>query len=101
MNNVFSVNVQQEFTIIEINLTSHDGVITPDMLKSMIEQAPAVPCDRGVVLNGRAPIWLMAALSHEYHPARWVATFDPRLGGAVVVSRHHKEAPQVGEVVPV
>lgn len=56
--------------------------------------------DRGVVINGRAPVWLYAALVHLCHPARWIATVDPRLGGAVVVVRHHPDAPAIGQVIP-
>lgn len=54
---------------------------------------------RGVVINGKAPIWLYANLVHQCHPAVWVAVMDPRLG-AVVIEAHHPDAPMVGSVIP-
>ncbi len=63
-------------------------------------QTPAPRRDQprlGVVLTGRAPIWLYGWLVHECHCTRWVACYDPRLG-AVVVSSHHPEA-RVGQVI--
>ena len=56
---------------------------------------------KGVVLSGRGPVWLYAALAHNYHATAWVGTFEPRLAGAVVVERHVETAPAVGAVVPV
>jgi CRISPR-associated protein Csx3 len=55
--------------------------------------------DRGVVLNGRAPIWLYARLLHLCEGAPWVATTDPRQG-AVVVRATAPDAPAVGSVLP-
>ena len=52
-----------------------------------------------MVISGRGPVWLFAALAHEYHPRPFVATFDPRLGGVVVES--HTPNHKVGEVVAV
>ena len=51
----------------------------------------------GVVLTGRAPIWLYGWLVHECHFTRWVACYDPRLG-AVVVESHTPEV-RVGQVI--
>lgn len=56
--------------------------------------------DRGIILNGRAPIWLYGMLIHRCHPARWIATVEPRLSAAVVVARHHPTAPEVGTLRP-
>ncbi len=64
--------------------------------------------DRGAVaraarLLASAPqvwaVWLYAALVHHFHPAAWVATFDPRLAGGVVTQRHVHLAPPIGEVI--
>lgn len=83
-------------TLFEIDL-GEGGVCEPSDLSRIT--VPSIPGDRGVVISGRAPIWLYAFLSHHFHVCQWVGTFDPRLGGAIVVSRHHKDAPQLGEVV--
>lgn len=51
----------------------------------------------GLVLEGRAdvkdaPTWLYAHLTHKYaHLVKWLAIFDPKQGGAVVVASHDKE----------
>lgn len=53
----------------------------------------------GVVISGRAPIWLYAYLTHELHPTAWVACYDPRLG-AVVVATHSLQV-CIGQVIPI
>jgi CRISPR-associated protein Csx3 len=77
-------------TLVEFTL---DGDLSPDALSSL--ELPAIDPTGGVVLSGRGPIWLYAAMAHHYHVSRWVACRDPRLG-AVVVSTHHPMAPKVG-----
>jgi len=73
--------------LIEITLLS--GVITPEELKKLIDSIP-VPAGgtEGVIISGRLPVWAFAALVHHFHARPWVATFDPRLGGGVVVASH-------------
>ncbi len=79
--------------MLEITLS---GPITPDNLTEIVTRATeALPAagTEGVVISGRMPVWVYGALVHTFHPRPWVATFDPRLGGAVVVATH---TPQVG-----
>jgi CRISPR-associated Csx3 family protein len=87
--------------IIDIVLTR--GLIEPrelpDLLRAVEAHVPAGGTD-GVVLSGRLPVWAFAALTHYFHPRPWVATFDPRLGGGVVVMSHDPAGPAVGDVVP-
>jgi len=71
--------------------------IQPTQLSSITPPQLADPT-RGVVLSGRGPIWLYAYLLHYYHPSVFVAVFDPRLAGAVVVASHHPDA-KVGGIV--
>lgn len=82
-------------TLLEIEIEG--GVCEPSDLANIV--VPNIPGDRGVIISGRAPVWLFSFLTHHFHVCRWVATFDPRLGGAVVTSTHHKDAPNVGGVV--
>ncbi|MEI8306916.1 MAG: CRISPR-associated protein Csx3 [Chloroflexales bacterium] len=58
---------------------------------------PTVP--GGVILDGRLPIWLCAALARTYHDAAWVACYQPQLRGSVVVQSHTAQFP-VGFVIP-
>ncbi|MEM4973404.1 MAG: CRISPR-associated ring nuclease Crn3/Csx3 [Candidatus Hadarchaeales archaeon] len=85
-----------EFFLLQFELEG--GVISPEELGKAVEAAPQLPGNKGVVISGRGPVWLFAALCHKYHPCVWVATHDPRLG-AVVVETHVKER-KVGEVIP-
>ena len=82
---------------ITIALMSRDRIITPQELSGLALPAGINP-RQGVLISGRAPVWLYAYLVHECHPTLWVACFDPRLG-AVVTSTHSSEI-QVGQVIP-
>ena len=84
-----------EFALIEIEIP--EGVCTPEDLKNL--ELPLHNPQKGVILSGRAPVWVFATLVHEFHPTLWVATFDPRLGGGVVVQTHTKNI-KVGDVIP-
>jgi len=53
----------------------------------------------GVILDGRIPIWLCAALARTYHDAPWIACYQPQLRGSVVVYSRTDQFP-VGFVMP-
>lgn len=79
---------------LHIQITTPDGLIEPSDLKGLSLPASMV-WSLGVVIEGKAPVWLYGYLVHCCHPSAWVACFDPRLGqsvaqsgGAVVVSTH-------------
>jgi len=92
----FSTQEKENFTLVEFEIEG--GVCTPDDLREL--KSPKVDFTKGVIISGRGPVWLYAYLVHEFHPARWVGTFDPRLGGGVVVTSHTPEV-KVGDVVKV
>ena len=83
------------YTLVDINIEG--GTCKPADLKSLT--IPTVKGNKGVVLNGRAPIWVFATLVHHFHATQWVATNDPRQGGAVVVESH-KSGVAVGDIIP-
>lgn len=85
------------FQVIEIELTRPDRLVFPEDL-AQLRLPGGIDPRLGVVLSGRAPIWLYGWLVHECHFTRWVACYDPRLG-AVVVSSHSPDV-QVGEIIP-
>jgi len=70
----------------------------PDLLRAVESRVPAGGTEP-VVVSGRLPVWAFAALAHLFHPRPWVGTFDPRLGGGVVVMSHDPSGPSVGDVV--
>jgi CRISPR-associated protein Csx3 len=86
----------QDYQILEIVLK--DQSITPDCLKELKEHnlLSILNTKKGVIINGKAPIWLMAYLIHECHATSWVATNDPRLGAIIVES--HSPSRKVGDV---
>ncbi|MCS6781942.1 MAG: CRISPR-associated ring nuclease Crn3/Csx3 [Gloeomargarita sp. SKYG98] len=92
---VFCVDKHDGFSVVAFDFPG--GVLTPNLLATCAP--PQVALDQGIVLSGRGPIWLFCYLAHHFHPAKWVATHDPRLGGAVVVQAHTPDV-FVGQVVP-
>jgi CRISPR-associated protein Csx3 len=60
---------------------------------------PAVTGERGLILDGRMPIWLVCALARTYLAPPWLALYQPPLNGAVVV-RSQSSALSVGQVLP-
>ena len=83
-------------TLLEFEIPG--GVCEPSDLATLAP--PYVEGSLGIIISGRGPVWLFAALAHHYHVTAWVGTFDPRMDGAVVVSRHSPSAPALGAVVP-
>ena len=82
--------------VVEIELLRPDRLMFPQDLPALRLPSELDP-QKGVILTGRAPIWLYGWLVHACHYTRWVACYDPRLG-AVVVSTHHPEV-RLGEVL--
>ena len=95
---MISLNVEQKdsFSVISIDL-GKTGVCSPEDLKNI--EIPQLSGQQGIVLNGRAPVWVFGFLIHHFHAFQWVATNDPRLGGGVVVESHLKGI-SVGDIIP-
>ena len=89
----FSIVEIEEYTIVRFDFTD---IIEPEILTSI--DPPQVEPTKGVIISGRGPIWLYCNLTHFYHPVKFVATHDPRLGGAVIVQSHNKEY-KVGTII--
>lgn len=84
---------ENEFTLISFEMTD---VLEPKDLFFIVP--PKVNGAKGVILSGRGPIWLYCFLTHFYHPTKFIATYDPRLEGAIIVERHAPEY-NVGSVL--
>ncbi|MBT9138487.1 MAG: hypothetical protein DDT31_01052 [Syntrophomonadaceae bacterium] len=95
--NPIKINAIESEAFTTINIEIEGGVCVPADLKTL--EIPTVKGNKGVVLNGRAPIWVFATLVHHFHATLWVATNDPRVGGAIVVESHTKGV-EVGDVIP-
>ncbi|MEM4094748.1 MAG: CRISPR-associated ring nuclease Crn3/Csx3 [Thermoplasmatales archaeon] len=79
----FKINEMENHTVLYFELKN---TIAPESLEKI--EPPKVNGTKGVILSGRGPIWLYCFLTHHYHPTKFVAIYDPRLGGAVVVESH-------------
>lgn len=84
------------FQLLSVALTSLDRLMTPADLRS-VQLPSGIDPTGGIVISGRAPIWLYAHLVHELHPTAWVACYDPRLGAVVVTTHCHHV--RVGQVI--
>ena len=98
-----NVKVSEHFVLVDVSLGGN-GLITPEELEELVNTAEKTVgtkyFGKGVVISGRMPVWAHSALAHAFHPAQWVAHFDPRLGGGVVVQSHSPDV-RVGQVIPV
>jgi len=76
------------------------GPVSPEDLPEIETQLPQLSGE-GLVISGRGPIWLYAVILHKYmHTFAYVATCDPKVGGAVVVTSHLKSV-RIGTVIPI
>ncbi len=85
------------FDVLDVFLDGN-GLIDASELSAVRLPRPPDP-HRGLVVNGRAPIWLYGRLVDLCRDAAWTATTDPRLG-AVVVATRVPEAMPVGAILP-
>lgn len=74
----------ENFQIITIDLEGES--IVPSILESI--NLPEIDYTKGVVIDGKAPIWLYGYLLQVYHIARWTGVNQPLLGGAIVTKTH-------------
>ncbi len=93
---VISFDVDERDFYSVITFTLNVEALAPSALADI--NPPSVNFKKGVVISGRGPIWLYGFLTHIYHPAKFTATHDPRLG-AVVNATHTPEV-TVGQILP-
>lgn len=89
------VEQHPELAVITIDLEG--AVLTPKDLVDI--HYPSVNPRLGVIINGRAPIWLYATFLHQYHYCAFTGINDPRLG-AVITATHHPDY-AVGDVLSI
>jgi len=72
-----------------------------DYLQAEMLPFPPVPVDKGLILDGSMPSWLLTALVRLYAMAGvpWIACYQPQLSGAVVVMSHLASHP-IGTLIP-
>ncbi|QLE58534.1 CRISPR-associated protein Csx3 [Nostoc sp. TCL26-01] len=87
-----------KYQVLSIELTTSDRVIEPQDLKNL-ELPSGIDTTGGVVISGRAPMWVYSYLTHVLHPTAWIACYDPRLGA--VVSATNSRQVYIGQVIPI
>ena len=91
-----------EAVFIHISLS---GLIETSEIPKVVKEVKKVEKRKSVVgkpviISGRLPVWLYVAVADIFHPHRWIATYDPRIGGGVVAVTHDPKT-KIGEVIPV
>ena len=92
-----------KFLFVDVRI-GENGLMTPEelpeLLKVVKEAVGNKYFGKGVVISGRLPVWTHSAIAHLFHASKFVAHFDPRLQGGVVVSTHDNNY-KIGQVIPV
>lgn len=97
---VWTVRKELEYSV--AHFTIPGGLIEPGILgRTDIPLELLSRRHLGLVISGKGPVWLYAHLVHLAHVFSWVALYDPRLSGGIVVMNHAVRGPVVGSVVPV
>jgi CRISPR-associated protein Csx3 len=86
-----------QYQLLSIDLTASDRLVKPEDIKNL-KLPNGVNTKSGVVISGRAPMWVYSFLTRELHPTAWVACYDPRLGA--VVSTTSSSQVCIGQVIP-
>lgn len=92
------IDSQSDYQLLDIKILG-DGLISSNILEQ-IQLPDNLQTNKGVVISGKAPVWLYAFLIHQLHCFSWIATFDPRVG-AIVVQNHKPEGRTIGSVIPI
>ncbi len=89
----------EKYTLVAYKI--EDGILTPSDLVNLSPPDPVANnfAHKGIVLSGRGPLWLYGFLVHLHHPTKWVATYDPRLEGSVVVASHDPKT-KIWDLIP-
>lgn len=85
-----TVTDRKTYSLVQIN--PQDAVLSPDQIPMVIEELKQmnIPLDKGVVVGGRIPQWLVSAVSLHFAPASFVGVYDPKLGSVVTKSLSRK-----------
>lgn len=75
------------------------GNVTPDDIAPAIASLPPI-MGKKIIISGRGPVWLFGAIVLAVkNNVATVATFDPKLGGGVVIHSISPDHP-IGSIIP-
>ena len=95
---LWDISPFENFTFCHFSVALPSGLLEPHSLKRT-SLPEGLDMSKGLILSGRGPIWLYGYLVHLSHTFAWVGLYDPRLKGAVVIERHVKNSPELGEII--
>ncbi len=101
----FSCNVLDygDYLFVDVSIGGNT-VMSPDELGDLLNTVRKIVGSKyygkGVVISGRLPVWAHCALTHLFHASKFVAHFDPRFKGGVVVAAHDGMY-RMGQIIPV
>ena len=88
-------SIEKGIYLLQINLRI--PILPRDLPKVKLPKAEG----KGLVISGRAPIWFYCYILHHYlHLFQFIAVYDPKQEGAVVVASHHPDY-KVGDILPI
>jgi CRISPR-associated protein Csx3 len=88
----------KKYQFLLICSTRSDRLIQPEDLID-VELPSGIDTTAGVVISGRAPIWLYAYLTDKLQFTAWVACYEPPLGAVVVAT--NSDVVHIGEVIDI
>ncbi|MCB0030491.1 MAG: hypothetical protein KDE28_21415 [Anaerolineales bacterium] len=84
---------------IVLNLYRHGQIL--DIRKVDQLPLPDIPRGKGLLISGPMPFWLNLAVARQFADScRWIALFQPPLGGAVVIKSQESAELPVGHFIP-
>jgi len=84
----------KSFDILNIKLNA-ESIAPSDMIG--LELPTNIDTRKGIVLNGKSPLWLTAYLVHQCHIFSFVCTNDTRLG--YIVTQSHNPQILTGSIL--
>lgn len=93
----FEAEKREQWTLLHCTLRTPNLTYDP----SNAPHVPLLPRGKGLILNGRLPLWLATSLAHFYEQEGlpWIAGYYPQKQGAVVVSSHVSDY-SPGDILP-
>lgn len=84
-------HVSLEFSLADpyLDYLDSDGLVVPE-----------IGANRGLILDGRLPHWLLTGLARAYHDVKWLAVYQPQLGAHAPVIHSNNSRVKIGSLVP-
>lgn len=90
------IPTQSDFQILDLFIDANSQADYRDL--SSLQLPPGVDWTQGILLNGKAPVWLYSWALQQCRAAPWLAVMDPRHGGIVVHSG--ETGPDIASLIP-